>query len=345
MDLPFTPRAYMLSFLVAFLVAMAGTATAKRIATRLEFYDHPAERKFHRSPVPYMGGVAIATALVVAIASPGLYFRPLAGVLTLALAICAVGLADDYALLHPSIKLVAQVLVGVGAYALNTRVALTHFWPVDLALTVFWIVGIINAINLLDNMDGLAAGISAIGAFFFMLLAALNGQYLVASLAAAISGACFAFLFFNLPPAEIFMGDAGSMTLGFLLAVIGIRLHFTNVNTITFGVPILVLGVAIFDTALVICTRLGHKISVFRGGKDHSSHRLVWLGMHPRDAVLTLYVVGISLGCLAIVLADSTALQAWGILGAVAALAVAAGIILGHVSVYEERQADEPVSG
>ncbi len=228
----------------------------------------------------------------------------------------------------------AQILVAVGAYVAGVQVSLFQFWPLDLALTVFWIVGITNAINLLDNMDGLATGLATIAGAFFTLLAALNGQYLVAEMSAALTGACLAFLFYNLPPAEIFLGDAGSMLIGFMLAVIGIKLRFSNVSPITFGVPILVLGVAIFDTALVIVTRVGHSISIFQGGKDHSSHRLVEIGMKPLHAVLTLYLVATSLGFLALVLSYSSWLQALGILGAVCTLAFSAGIILGHVPVY-----------
>ncbi len=329
------PKAYMLSFLVAFLVTMVSTEVVRRLAIRLHFFDHPADHKFHRSPVPYMGGVALLIALVLAILDPGLYLRPLAGVLLLAGVICGVGLADDYVPLGPWVKLAAQIAVACAAFFFGIAVNLFGSWPLDLAVTALWIVIVTNAINLLDNMDGLAPGISAIAAFFFTLLAVLNGQYLVADLAAAICGASLAFLFYNLPPAEIFLGDAGSMPLGFLLAAVGIKLKFTNVNVITFGVPILILGVAVFDTALVVFSRLTHGVRLFQGGKDHSSHRLVRIGMSPRDSVLTLYLVTASLGFLAVVLSYSTPLQALGILGAVATLAIAAGVILAHVPAYE----------
>ncbi len=173
---------------------------------------------------------------------------------------------------------------------------------VNLALTVFWLVGITNAFNLLDNMDGLAGGIGAVAAGFFLLLAALNGQVLVGSLAAAVLGACLGFLLYNFNPASIFLGDSGSLFLGFLMAAVGIKLRFPdNIPQVTWLVPILVLGIPVLDTTLICVSRARRGMNPLTSpGKDHISHRLVALGLSQRQAVLALYLAAVVLGRVAL---------------------------------------------
>jgi UDP-GlcNAc:undecaprenyl-phosphate GlcNAc-1-phosphate transferase len=162
------------------------------------------------------------------------------------------------------------------------------YW-LDLPLTILWVLGLTNALNLLDNMDGLSAGATAIAAAFFFLLAVLNGQVLVALLAAALVGACLGFLIYNYNPASIFMGDTGSLTLGFMLAVLGMKLQIHNSTRLSFVIAALVLGVPIFDTAFVVWRRLTEGRRVMQGAKDHVSHRLVILGLDQKQAVWALY--------------------------------------------------------
>lgn len=183
-------------------------------------------------------------------------------------------------------------------------------WPwLNLAISFLWIIGITNALNLLDNMDGLSGGVAAIAAGFFLLLAAGSGQYLVSALAAALLGACIGFLRYNVNPASIFMGDAGSLFIGFLLAALGIKLRFPsppfphNADLITWMIPVLVLGIPIFDTTLVTISRLRRgKNPLTTPGKDHLSHRLVAAGLTPREAVLSIYVLAFGLGMVAVLL-------------------------------------------
>jgi UDP-GlcNAc:undecaprenyl-phosphate GlcNAc-1-phosphate transferase len=179
-------------------------------------------------------------------------------------------------------------------------------------VTLCWIIGICNAINFLDNMDGLAAGITTVASAFFFIIALVEGLGLVASLAAATLGACIGFLFYNFNPASVFMGDAGSMLLGFVLAVLGIKLQFANAPLdVTWMIPIVILGLPIFDTTLVVFSRLRRHKPVYTGGKDHSSHRLVSVfGMTPARAVMTLYMIAAVLGLIALMLRDATPLQA-----------------------------------
>jgi len=179
-------------------------------------------------------------------------------------------------------------------------------------LTFLWLVGITNSINLMDNMDGLSAGVAGVAAAFITLIGALNNQYLVSGLAAAILGACLGFLRYNFKPAQIFMGDAGAYFLGFWLAVLGIQLRFpANVNFVTWMVPVMVLGLPIFDTTLVVVSRLRRGVHPFTGGRDHISHRLVKLGMTQREAVLSLYLIGGAFGMVAIFITQATVLEGY----------------------------------
>jgi UDP-GlcNAc:undecaprenyl-phosphate GlcNAc-1-phosphate transferase len=172
----------------------------------------------------------------------------------------------------------------------------------DCLITMCWIVGITNAMNFLDNMDGLLAGISAVASSFFLLLAVINGQYLVSLLSAAVLGACIGFLIFNLNPATVFMGDSGSMFLGFLLAVIAIKLRFLGQSlSVSWMIPVIVLGLPVFDMTLVFVSRLRRgKNPLTTPGKDHTSHRIADHGFTRREAVMMLYLVCGALGMAAV---------------------------------------------
>jgi UDP-GlcNAc:undecaprenyl-phosphate GlcNAc-1-phosphate transferase len=189
---------------------------------------------------------------------------------------------------------------------------------------VLWVVFITNALNLLDNMDGLAGGVAAIAALFFLLLAAMTGQYLVGALAAALLGACIGFLVYNLNPASIFMGDSGALFLGFMLAAVGIKLRFPgNVDFVTWMVPVLVLGLPIFDTTLVVISRLRRGVNpLTTPGKDHLSHRLASRAGSQREAVLICYLISGGAGLASVFVTQATVLEGY-IAGG---LALAAGL-------------------
>jgi len=213
------------------------------------------------------------------------------------------GLVDDRFQLNAYVKLGFQVGVAIMAYLFDVRVMIFSSPLLDGLLTVLWIVGITNAMNMLDNMDGLLAGVSAVIAAFFTVLAAINGQYLVSLLSAAVLGACLGFLFWNLNPASVFMGDSGSMFLGFLLACIAIKLRFIGQTpAVSWMVPVIVMGLPIFDTTLVTLSRLRRgKNPLTSPGKDHSSHRIANHGFSKREAVMILYLVCGALGVIAII--------------------------------------------
>ena len=243
-----------------------------------------------------------------------------------------VGLVDDRIGLSPRAKFPAQFLAAFVVLASGVSIDLTHNVIVNDGLTVLWIVGIINAINFLDNMDGLAAGVSAIAAGGFFLLAISQGQELVSALSASLCGAAIGFLLYNFNPASTFMGDMGSMVLGFILSVVAIKLHFYSQSlAVTWMIPVLVLGLPLFDTALVVFTRLREGRSPFQGGRDHTSHRLVSLGISSRRAVVILYGVCVVLSLSALIVSQApveTGLWIGGWIGGLAAFSFIAMILI-----------------
>lgn len=315
---------YMLAFAGALVLAIGATPAARWLASRAGFIDHPEARRIHKHPVPRLGGAAIYLAVIVAALILGEWrnFDQFGTILVGATGVSFMGLVDDRWGLRPLIKMLAQILAALLLYTNGIYVGTFHHPILNLVTTVIWVGFITNAINLLDNMDGLAGGIAAVAAAFFALMCSFSGQYLVGALSVAVLAACLGFLFYNLNPASIFMGDSGSQFLGFVLAAIGIKLRFPdNVTFVTWMVPVLVMGVPIFDTTLVIISRLRRRLNpATHPGKDHISHRLVAAGMTQREAVLTLYVVSFVLGLLAIFVTRASILEGY-IAGGLAALA------------------------
>ncbi len=300
-----------LIFLTALTFSILGTPIARRLALHAGVVDAPGARKMHAAPVPLLGGAAIYAAFMIGLIALGerAYIRELVGILLGATLVSLFGLADDHWGLHAYLKLGGQLLAGIMLLLGGTQVSLFGNTWLNWAITLLWVVGMTNALNLLDNMDGLSGGITTVAAAFFMLLAALGQppQILVGAMAAALIGACIGFLRYNLNPATIFMGDTGSLFLGFVLAALGIKLRFpNNVPWVTWLVPICVLALPIFDTTLVFISRLRRgRNPLTTPGKDHLSHRLVALGLTRREAVLTCYLIGGACGMVAIYIAQS----------------------------------------
>lgn len=302
-------------------VSFLATPLLRKLAESLNFVDNPEARKVHVRPVPMLGGVAIYVGMITAMAASRMApYEELIGVIGGATVMTLFGLWDDRNGMHPLVKLLGQVAAALILIWSGVSVTIFQFEPLNIALTIFWVVGICNAINFQDNMDGLAAGLTAVASGFFFLLAVIEGLGLVASLAAATIGACVGFLYYNFNPASLFMGDAGSLLLGFILAVLGIKLEFAGrPSNITWMIPIVILAVPIFDTTLVVISRIRRHVPIYQGGKDHTSHRLVSLmKMSQARAVMTLYMVAATLGLIAIMLRDTTLIQAQLILGGVA---------------------------
>jgi UDP-GlcNAc:undecaprenyl-phosphate/decaprenyl-phosphate GlcNAc-1-phosphate transferase len=337
--------AYLTVFGVALAASLVATPLAKGLARRLGVLDQPSQRKVHLSPTPLLGGLAIYAGFWVSVlavsrfevAAPEVFLpattRELAAIFVATLTLIVVGFADDKLRggLPPGTKLAGQVAAAAVAILAGLQLRVFGVAWLDLPLTVLWIVGLSNAINLLDNMDGLSAGATAIAAVFFFAIAALNGQVLVGAMALALAGACAGFLRYNFNPATVFMGDTGTLFLGFLVAVIGMKLKASGPGWWSFILVVVVLALPIFDTGLVTAYRLWKGRDLAQGGKDHTSHRLMKLGLPYRWAVLVLYGAAVCAGMVALALARGGIDV--GLLLALPALAVVlgAGFVLARV--------------
>lgn len=313
---------FMLIFASALVVAVGATPVVRQLALRLGVIDRPNARKIHVSPIPLLGGLAMYSAFIAAVILFGNRFRlnELLSILVGASLMSFLGMWDDRRGLSPTFKLIGQFLAASILVVTGVRVGTFSWEPLNIALSLAWVVVVTNAMNLLDNMDGLSGGVGAIAAIFFLLLAAMNDQVLVGALSAALVGACLGFLIYNFNPASIFMGDAGSLFLGFVLAATAIKLRFpTGIQIVTWMVPVLILGLPLFDTALVIVSRLRRGLNpLTTPGKDHVSHRLVAMGYTRREAVLIAYLICAGLGVIALFVTEASILEGYVVGGAVA---------------------------
>lgn len=304
---------YFLMAASALILAVGGTPLIRRFALHYGVMDTPAARKIHKNPVPLMGGAAIYIAFIAALLFFGrrAYINEVVGIFVGATLISLMGLVDDRWGLGSYVKLLGQIVAASILIYSGVQVQLFGGWR-DIGLTLLWVITITNALNLLDNMDGLSGGIAMIAAVFFTLLAALGDQYLVGALAAALAGACAGFLIHNWNPAHIFMGDTGSLFLGFLLAAVGIKLRFpANSDSITWMIPVMVLAVPLFDTSLVFLSRLRQgKNPLTTPGKDHISHRLANLTGSRREAVLICYLLAGAGGLAAVFITEANPIEA-----------------------------------
>jgi UDP-GlcNAc:undecaprenyl-phosphate GlcNAc-1-phosphate transferase len=321
----------MLIFVTALVFGSVGTPLVRKLAFKLGFIAVPKADRAHTEPTALMGGLAIYIAaisalllvtILVALLLPGniLGLREFAAILSGASFMAAVGLWDDRNALPPRLKLAAQ-LAPIGlVFFMGVRVSLPLFnigiWNevINFIITAAWILYITNAVNFLDNADGIAVMTSATTSAIFLLIAILNGQQLVSILAAGVLGASLGFARYNLPlpKSTIFMGDAGSLFLGFLLAVLGIKIRIpTNDIQITWMTPIIVLGLPIFDTALVFISRTRRGVSFFQGGIDHTTHRLGRLGLDKLSVALTVSVICGALGLVAIFITQANLAEAY----------------------------------
>jgi UDP-GlcNAc:undecaprenyl-phosphate GlcNAc-1-phosphate transferase len=330
------------AFAVAVLVSLVLTPLAIRAALRLGVLDHPGERKSHSTPTPYLGGIAIVLAVTLAIVAAALVrgetvatLTQLLGILAIALAMAATGLVDDLRGLPVAIRFGIQLAAALGLWSLDVRVDLTGELLIDLPLTVLWTIGITNAMNLLDNMDGLSASTATIASLWFGIIAVVNGQFLVSALAFAVGGAAAGFLRDNRPPARIYMGDAGSLFLGTMLASLGMLLSLDRGMLTTAAVPVLILTVPVLDTALVSVARIRHGISPFQGGKDHTSHRLVRIGLPVPAAVGLIAIASLAHGWVALLVLRIDTTSALLLLGLTALFDLFFFALLAKVPVYD----------
>lgn len=327
---------YIITFALAFIVSLASTPIVRRLAFKVGAVDVPKDdRRMHKKPIALIGGLAIVTGFIVAllfslVTSSNLLGgnREFLGLLVGIAIIVFEGVLDDIRTLNAKTKLVFQLSAALAVVLISdTRITvLTNpfgsnpFFElspyISYPITILWIVGITNAINLLDGLDGLAAGVSSISSLSLFFVSVLRVDLgpataiYIALITAALSGATLGFLPFNFNPAKIFMGETGAAFLGFTLGVISIQGTMKSYAAISIAIPLLVLGLPLFDTLFAIVRRIFNRKPIMQGDRSHLHHRLIDMGLSQKQSVLIMYLASATLGLCAIVLADRGPLSA-----------------------------------
>lgn len=314
-----------LTFVVAFAFSFASTPIVYRLAYKVGAIDIPKDsRRMHKKPIPRLGGLAIIFGFTISICCFAHFSRALIATLCGAIVIAVMGVIDDCKNLSAKRKFVVQVLAALiviiggniritvltnpNIFSDNPYIVLPYWLSV--ITTVFWIVFITNAVNFIDGLDGLAAGVSAIMSVSLVFIALRIQEYSSAIIGLALMGACFGFLPFNFNPAKIFMGDTGSTFLGFILATLSIQGVFKSYAIITFAVPLLILGLPLFDALFAMLRRILKGQSPMVADRGHLHHRLIDMGFSQKQTVFILYAISAVLGITAVVLAESGTLRA-----------------------------------
>ncbi len=300
-------------FIISLIITLLLTPLSKKLALFTGAVDRPNGRRINKKPIPNCGGLAIYGGFTISVLFFTQLNRSITGVILGGTFIIILGILDDLYELSPRIKLLGQiisafVLIFFGIeiqFITNPFGGLFYLGIWSIPLTILWVVGITNTVNLVDGLDGLAAGVSAIAAVTLFLVGLQEGQIIAAILAFAIAGSSLGFLKFNFHPAEIFMGDAGAMFLGYMLAAISIVGALKSAAAVTLIVPVLALGIPIFDTIFAIIRRLYNKKPIGKADQGHIHHRLLALGWTHTEAVVIVYVISIFLGLMALIINGS----------------------------------------
>ncbi len=328
---------YLIALIIPFSIVVLVTPVIIMIAKRTGMISQPQSNRWHSRPTALLGGIGIFIGVVSSIIWIGLLDSIYSGLVFGAVLIFISGLYDDVKGLRPYVKLIIHIIAGV--LVMTSGVFLGNgLLPgyIAIPITLLWVVGITNAMNLLDNMDGLCSGISGIIGLFLGIIFLLNDQSVLSLLSFTVSGAAFGFLVYNFSSAKIFMGDSGSLFLGFLLSTIALMGTYETKSHVmlSLGIPLLVMSLPIFDTTLVTISRKYFNRPISQGGRDHSSHRLIALGYSERKSLLVMYGIaifggGIAIGLIYLNLSISLLLVILSLI-----LFVGSGAFLSRVKVY-----------
>jgi UDP-GlcNAc:undecaprenyl-phosphate GlcNAc-1-phosphate transferase len=344
---------YYLVFFTAFVLSFFFTPVARQLAFKLGILDIPKDdRKVHKEPIPYLGGAAIYASAIFTMLIFSELDKTSVSIMIGGTVVFLIGLIDDINDISPKLKLAGQIIAAMIAvyggakinYITNpipgyNVIYLEHFAT---PISILWIVGITNTINLVDGLDGLASGVAAISASTMMFMASISGFDYILLECAVIAGSSLGFLPYNFNPAKIFMGDTGSLFLGYMLAVISILGFLKTVTLAAIIIMVLVLGIPLFDTFFAIVRRIRNKKPIMEADRGHVHHRLLAKGFTQRQTVLILYIVSILFGAAAIFFSDSEPLEGSLVIGAVSIIIVYTGKKLGFISkVNKEEDKDQ----
>lgn len=318
---------FVVAFLISFSVTILCTPIVKRIAQKYDIVDKPDFRKIHTKVTPRLGGLSIIIGfflgyLYLLINSPLRYNASFYGIILGTLLITAVGVVDDKYTLPPEYKLLGQLFAAfiVTFYGVTIQfitlpvIGEVSFGWASYPITIFWIISITNAINLIDGLDGLACGVSAIAVTAMLILAIFNNEVIALALSVILLGSSLGFLYFNVHPAKIFMGDTGALFIGFIISIISILGLFKSVAFFSFVIPISILAVPIFDTSFAILRRINEKKKISSPDKQHLHHRLLACGFSHQSTVYIIYTMSIFFALTAVLFSRSLL---WGSLAIV----------------------------
>ena len=333
--------------IAALVLALVFVPLAMKLAYKIGAVDKPNARKVHTKIMPRMGGLGIYLAYIIVVLATQKMNMQLAGLLFGSTILVVLGIFDDMKDLNAKFKLLIQILAAVIVMAFGVRIEfMTNVFGggaiyldiLSLPITLLWIVGITNAINLIDGLDGLAGGIATIAALSMAVVGWIYGQYLMASMAIILAGATMGFLRYNFHPAKVFMGDTGSLFLGFNLSVLAIMGVAKSVTFISLAAPVLVLGVPIFDTFFAILRRKMNHKPIFAADKDHLHHRLLGMGFSHRKTVLIIYAISFFLALSAILITYLSTAEAVAVVAIVLSVILIGAGKLGVIAVKRPRE-------
>ncbi|MBU1006934.1 MAG: hypothetical protein KKH08_05010 [Candidatus Omnitrophica bacterium] len=331
-------KTYLIPFLASFAISILLTPAIRRITLAKGYIAKPKGDRWHKKDTAIFGGVAIFISFIVPYAIFVKFNIESVGIILCGAIIFALGIFDDIKHIKPHTKLIGQIIIASLLVTFGVSIKVIPYRIISMPLTILWIVAIVNSFNLLDNMDGLSAGIAAIVSGILFLCSLLSGNVLVALPALILMGSLLGFLRYNFNPAKIFMGDCGSMFIGFMLAAITLQGSWKESTHLVMilAIPVLVLAVPIFDTIFVTIARGLSSHRIFEGGKDHISHRMVVLGLSEKSAVFVLYFIALVFGVISVLsMFVSPAITLILIMVAAVSLIYFAAF-LGKVKVYDD---------
>jgi len=337
-------------FLIAGIIAFASTPLIKTFAYKVGAIDVPKDsRRMHNVPIPRLGGLAIFLGFIFSMLLLGPLDGQMRGILIGAVIIVVLGVIDDIVPLKAWIKLIVQIIAAlvpvlngvvierISNFNMFSNEAYINLGVLAIPVTVMWIVGITNSVNLIDGLDGLAVGVSSIASISMFVVATLVSEPATAVVMAALAGSCIGFLPYNMNPAKIFMGDTGATFLGFILATVSIQGLFKFYAIISFAVPFLIMGLPIFDTLFTIVRRIARKQSPMHADRGHVHHRLIDMGFNQKQSVAILYTISALLGVTAVVLTTSGELKAMILIAAIIVCVLAGVQILKMASEHQAK--------
>jgi UDP-GlcNAc:undecaprenyl-phosphate GlcNAc-1-phosphate transferase len=331
---------YILTFVVSFFLALWATPLARSAAMRYNIVDQPDGRlKDHETPTPYLGGIVVYISFLLSLAITFDFNEKVLGITLAGSLLVIVGLFDDMQAVTPGIKFLGQLVAILVLVKSGIRIELIALpeW-LNIPLTILWIASIINAVNIIDIMDGLAAGVGFFASLVLVVVSLLNGNTMIAILTLALAGSLLGILRYNFHPAQIYLGDTGSMFIGLMLGSLSMIGSYSTHNDFGFIAPVLILGVPIFDMLFVMYLRHRKGISMFLGSKDHYALRCLKAGMTIRQTVAASYIATIFLGCMALWAMYASPLHMLGVLSGTLLIVLAVALKLSRYQMPSNRE-------